>query len=76
MIIEKTFKGIKISHITQWDLFKIYPNYSPLLLSTIDDNSDDKFRVLEILQYSKHYMISELTKIITEYYKNIYPDIF
>lgn len=76
MIIEKTFKGIKISHITQWDLFKIYPNYSPLLLSTIDDNSDDKFRVLEILQYSKHYMISELTKIITEYYKNICPDIF
>ncbi|WP_313600617.1 hypothetical protein [Epilithonimonas vandammei] len=73
---ENNFQEIDISKITQWDLFKIYPNCSPLLLSTIDENSDDKFRVLEILQYSKHYKISELTKIITEYYKNIYPDIF
>lgn len=76
MASEINFKGFEISKITQEDLFFLFPEFNPLLVSVPINYDDEKMRVLEILTYSIEYGISKLTKIITDYYKNIYPDIF
>lgn len=73
---ENNFQGIDISKITQDDLISIFPEFLPLLVSTPENCDDDKLRVIEVLTFSDHYNISELTTKISDFYQNIYPELF
>jgi|GEM_PF-5217059 len=81
MIMQQDEKliDLDLSKITQYDLYTIYPEFIPILISwdeTITNEDQNLLRVMELLAYAEHYGISELKIKLTELYKSIYPNNF
>ena len=70
------YKGVDLSNATVFDIAKIYPDFTPLIISPNEEINDEKFRVLSFLVYADNYNILELKEILEKEFKGIYPDLF
>ncbi|REC50814.1 hypothetical protein DRF62_18650 [Chryseobacterium piscium] len=74
------FKGLDLSKITQYDLFKeLYPDFLPLIISynSITENyTENDFRILDLLSFAENYQISDLADKLKEVYEKSHPHLF
>ncbi|SMP09019.1 hypothetical protein [Chryseobacterium profundimaris] len=72
----KTYKGLDLSIITQYDFSEVFPDFPPLLISPENIISDEKLRVMELLTFAGHYEIADLKNELTKRYGDTFPELF